>query len=184
MRTDRLVRRLTGAAKNAVVWGAAWGALAFVTMFVMRTLGIVVPAHITALDMLGMAIKFGVVGGITGGAFALFISLAYRGRRLADISPLRFGLGGGLLAGLFVPTLLLTMNFVTGGGALPFSAIGDDMLFSALFGGVAAGGSMWLAQRAAMRADDDSHEPAQLGEGDARMPADAPARERNRERAR
>ena len=177
MTADRLVRRLSGALRNAVVWGVAWGALSFVAMLAMRTIGVVVPAHITALDMLGMAVKFGVVGGITGGAFALFISIAYRGRRLADISVLRFGLGGGILAGLFVPTALWTLNFLTGGGSLPFAAIRGDMIASALFGGVAAAGSMWLAQRAAVQADGD-REPAQLGEGDVRVPAGARAQHR------
>ena len=137
-----------GAVRNAVAWGVAWFALAMVTILVLRTVGVVVPARVTLLDAVGMSIKLGVIGGLAGGAFALLISVLYRGRRLSDISWLRFGVGGGILAGLFVPGFLVAANLLTGDGPIPFSAIRGDMIASALFGGIAAGASMWLAQRA------------------------------------
>jgi hypothetical protein len=147
--SDRTVtRRVAGAVRNAVAWGIAWAALAFAAIIGMRTLGVVVPPWIDWLDALGMSVRIGVMGGITGGAFSLFISQVYRGRRLSQISWKRFGLGGALLAGLFVPTLLVLANLMTGGGLLPFSAIRSDIVLATLFGGIAAGGSMWLAQRA------------------------------------
>lgn len=151
MKDENIGRRVTGAVKNAVVWGVAWTALAFVTILGLRTVGVVVPAWIDWLDALGMSLRLGVMGGITGGAFSLFISQIYRGRRLSEISWARFGVGGGLLAGLFVPTVLLMANLLTGGGVLPFDAIRSDIVIAALFGGIAAGGSMWLAQRAEVR---------------------------------
>jgi hypothetical protein len=151
MKDENVGRRVRGAVKNAVVWGVAWSALAFVTILALRTLGVVVPFWIDWLDALGMSLRLGVMGGITGGAFSLFISQIYRGRRLSEISWARFGVGGGILAGLFVPTVLLMANLLTGGGVLPFDAIRSDIVIAALFGGIAAGGSMWLAQRAEAR---------------------------------
>jgi hypothetical protein len=148
MSDENFVRRVTGAVKNAVMWGVAWTALAFVTILGLRTLGVVVPSYIDWLDALGMSLRLGVMGGITGGAFSLFISQFYRGRRVSEIDWARFGLGGAIVAGLFVPTFLIMANLMTGGGLPRLGAIGDDIVIAALFGGIAAGGSMWLAQRA------------------------------------
>jgi hypothetical protein len=160
MSDENVVRRVTGAVKNAVVWGVAWFALAFAAILGLRTLGVVVPSYIDWLDAMGMAIRIGVMGGITGGAFSLFISQFYHGRRLSQISWTRFGLGGAIVAGLFVPTFLVMANLMTGGGLLPFDAIRGDIVMAALFGGIAAGGSMWLAQRAEAAPDARRRERA------------------------
>lgn len=151
MAIKNIVRRLTGAVKNGVVWGAVWFALAFVTIIGLRTIGVVVPAEIGVLDAIGMAIRVGIVGGITGGVFALFISLVYRGRRLSDISGVRFALGGAIVAELFMLAFFGIITLVSGDG---FPALGDilsDLIIAAVFGGIAAGASMWLAQRAEPR---------------------------------
>ena len=147
MNGENMIRRLGGAVRNAIVWGVAWFGLAFVTILLLRTIGVVVPARVTALDALGMAIKFGVMGGITGGAFSLFISLFYRGRRLSQINWFRFAVGGAVVAGIFVPSFLVLANVLTGGPVPPFDALRGDIIFSALVGGIAAGASMVLAQR-------------------------------------
>ena len=142
-----IARRLTGAVKNAVVWGATWFALAFVTILGLRTAGVVVPAEIGVLDAVGMAIRVGIAGGLAGGAFAGFVSLAYRGRRLSEISPARFALGGAVVAELFMLAFFAIPALGSGDG---FPALGDifgDLIIAAAFGGIAAGASMWLAQR-------------------------------------
>ena len=66
---------------------------------------------------------------------------------LSEISWLRFGIGGAVLAGLFVPSFLQTMNLLTGGGLVPWSLVFDDAVYSGLFGGITAAGTMILAQR-------------------------------------
>lgn len=83
MNIDSIIRRVTGAAKNAVVWGAAWFILAMTVFGVSRVTG-VGPAHVSLLDAIGMSIRVGVMGGITGGAFSAFIGTFYRGRRLSE----------------------------------------------------------------------------------------------------
>jgi hypothetical protein len=137
--------RLRGAFRNALVWGVAWGAFGTAVATTMRIID-KIPLGYALLDGLGMGIRIGVVGAIAGTAFFAFISLAYRGRRLSEISWLRFGVGGAVLAGLFVPSFLQTMNILTGGDLVPWNLVFDDAVYSALFGGITAAGTMILAQ--------------------------------------
>jgi hypothetical protein len=147
MTARNIVRLLTGTAKNGVVWGAAWFTLAFVTLIGLRTIGVMVPPEIGVLDAIGMAIRVGIVGGIAGGAFAVFISLFYRGRRLSEIDWVRFGLGGATVAVLFVLAFFALGNLATGDGFPALDDILSDLIMAAVFGGIAAGASMWAAQR-------------------------------------
>jgi hypothetical protein len=87
------------------------------------------------------------VGALAGAAFSTFISMAYRGKRLSEISATKFGLGGAILAGAFVPAWMQTMSLLTGGGLVPFNLINSDIVMATVFGGVTAFGSMLLAQR-------------------------------------
>ena len=107
-----------------------------------------------------------VMGGLTGGAFSLFISQFYRGRRLSEISWARFGIGGGIVAGLFVPGFLQLANLLTGGGLVPLDAIRGDMIMATAFGGIAAAASMWLAQRAEDPANGSERSIERLDGGD------------------
>ena len=137
--------RLRAMMKNGVVWGGVWGALGTAVAAFMR-LGDNISPPIALLDGLGMGIRIGIVGALAGAAFAAFISVAYRGQRVSEISWKRFGLGGLVLGGLFVPAFIQVMSLLTGGGLVPFSDIAGDMLYSAVFGGITAAGTMKLAQ--------------------------------------
>lgn len=131
--------------KNALTWSVGWGVLGTAWASLHR-LNDNIPFWQAILDGIGMGIRIGIVGGITGAAFAAFISMAYRGKRLSEISWVKFGLGGLILGGLFVPTFLETMSLITGGGWVPLHLVTDDITFSALFGGITAAGTMLLAQ--------------------------------------
>jgi hypothetical protein len=148
MAGKNLLQRLTGAVKNGVVWGVTWFALAFVTIIGLRTIGVVVPAEIGVLDAIGMAVRVGIAGGMAGGVFAAFISLLYRGRRLSEISWVRFGLGGAIVAELFMLAFFAIGNLASGDGFPALEDILSDLIIAVVFGGIAAGASMWLAQRA------------------------------------
>ena len=93
-----------------------------------------------------MGVRIGVVGGIVGAAFAAFITLAYRDKRLSEINWVRFGVGGAIFAGLFLPLFLETMSILTGGGPVAWHLIDGDALMAAVFGGITAAGTMKLAQ--------------------------------------
>ncbi len=164
MTTGNARRLLAGVVRNGVLWGIAWFVLAFVTILVLRTIGVVVPATIGVLDAVGMAIRVGIVGGVVGGVFAAAIRLFYRGRRLSEISPLRFGLGGAIVAELFMLAFFLIANLASGDGFPALANILDDLVIAAVFGGLAAGGSMWLAQRSE-RAETERGDPPSLGAG-------------------
>jgi hypothetical protein len=138
--------RLRGLFRNSMVWGVAWGTFGTGVASVMRLID-GIPFGYALLDGLGMGIRIGFAGAITGAAFFAFISAAYRGKRLSEISWQRFGIGGAVVAGLFVPSFLQTMNLLTGGGLVPWSLLSDDFFLSALFGGITAAGTMIIAQR-------------------------------------
>jgi len=139
-------RRLRAIFKNAVVWGGIWGVLGTAISAVFR-LNDNIPFANAILDGIGMGIRIGVVGGLTGAAFATFIAIAYRGKSLKEISWPKFGLGGAVLAGLFVPTWMQTMNLLSGSGMVPFDLINGDIVMAAAFGGITAAGTMLMAKR-------------------------------------
>ena len=158
-----IIRRLAGALRNGVVWGAAWFGLA---MAGFGVLWLVKDNPVSLLDAIGMSIRIGIVGGLTGGAFAAFISFFYRGKRLSDISPVRFGIGGGIVALAFMMAWLGLGNLLTGGSVPPWQDINSDLFYATLFGGIAAGASMWLAQRAPALSDGGEDELDRLQPGE------------------
>ena len=147
MGTDGSIRRLRGAVGNALVWGAGWFALALSAFAALHVVGMV-PETVSWLDAVGMAIRIAVIGTVSGGAFSTVIGLLYRGRRLSEISPVRFGVAGGVVTGVFVPLFLQAMNLLSGDGMVPMALVLDDAVWTAVFGGVAAGATLRLAQRA------------------------------------
>jgi hypothetical protein len=175
-------RRLRAVFKNVVTWGVSWGILGTAVTSLMRLNDKITFGH-AVLDGIGMGIRIGVVGALTGAAFSAFISVAYRGKRLAQISAARFGFGGALLGGLFVPTWLETMSLLTGGGAVPFRLITDDIVFSAVFSGITAAGTMLLAKRDEARNPVTVHEVLERMENQSLGPGEQAgfaARERSR----
>jgi len=138
--------RLRATFRNSVVWGAIWGTIGTGIAAAMR-LADRIPFGHALLDGLGMGIRIGFMGAIAGAVFFAFMSLAYRGKRLSEISWVRFGVGGAVVAGLFVPFFLQAMNLLTGGAMVPWRLVTDDLVLAAVFGGITAAGTMLIAQR-------------------------------------
>ncbi len=163
-----LLRRLRGALGNALVWAAGWFTAAFGLFTVLKLVG-VAPEGATWEGLVRMAAMVGVMGGLAGTAFATFIGLRYRGRRLSEISWVRFGLGGAVVTGLFVPSFIIVARLIAGDPALPLEALVDDAVLGVVFGGVAAGGSLWLAQRVAPQLPDADRDQLDSPEDAARL---------------
>lgn len=170
-----LPRRLKAVIGNAIVWGGAWflGGLALFTAVLL----IQQPPGRTFFDALGMAIKCGVIGGVAGTIFSTFIALRYQGRKLSEISWVRFAIGGGIVAGLAVPGFLWVMGALTGGAA-SLRLLVDDAVLSAVLGTVAAGASMKLAQAADRMLPGSPDDPEALSDGSG-MPASGKSRRTN-----
>jgi hypothetical protein len=164
MAVGNIIRRLRGALGNALVWGAGWFAAA---VAVFAALGFVGSAHKSAswVVVLTTAIKFGVMGTIAGAAFSTFIGLRYHGRRLTEISWVRFGIGGGIVTGLWVPTFLVVARLLAGDDFLPLGALLANGAVGAVLGGAAAAVSLKLAQLEDTRLPSRSRDQADLLEG-------------------
>jgi hypothetical protein len=146
MPNEKKFPRLRATFRNSLVWGAVWGTFGTVVASVMRLID-KIPFGYALLDGLGMGIRIGFIGAIAGAAFFAFISVAYRGKRLSEISWLRFGAGGAIVPGLFVPAFLQMMNLLSGGPLVAWNLVLDDGLLALFFGGITAAGTMILAQR-------------------------------------
>lgn len=140
-------KRLRGAFRTALVWGAGWAAAGLAVFTILHVTGIV-SEKVSWAQALGVAARFGIVGFVSGAAFSGFVRFVYRGRRLADISWVRFGIAGGVVTAVFVPLFLQAMNMLSGDGMVPWRLVLDDSVLTGVFGAVVAGGSLKLAQRA------------------------------------
>ena len=145
MANENRFRRLRATFRNSLVWGVVWGTFGTAVATVMRLIDKIPFGH-AVLDGIGMGVRIGVMGAIAGAAFFAFISVAYRGKKLSEISWLRFGIGASIVVGLFVPALLQTLNLLSG-ELVTWHLLSDDLVLSAVFGGITAAGTMLLAQR-------------------------------------
>ena len=102
MDAESITRRLRGAIGTAALWGAGWATLGFAAFAALKVTGNLGDS-VRWIDSILVAARFGFIGGIVGSAFSACVGLLYGGRRLSDIRALRFGIGGGIMAGLFVP---------------------------------------------------------------------------------
>ena len=145
----RFLRRLRGAVGNATVWGTAWFGWTL-ALFTTEELFGGLASPFPWLFILKLATIIGVTGSLTGGAFSAFLGFAYRDRSLLEIKVRRFALGGAIIAGLFSPVVAVIAGTLTGTGLASGNLIGVGAM-AALLGGVTAGGTIKLAQRAARK---------------------------------
>jgi hypothetical protein len=152
--TDNRYRGLQAVLRNALTWGIAWavaggGVVAVLSLFAPG------PGAVSLAERLGMTIvsglawgvRFGLAGSVIGTVFSSAIRFGYRGRRLTEISPVRFAMLGAVVAGVGVPLFLQMMNVLSGDGPVAWNLVTDDAAWATLFGTAAAGGSILLARR-------------------------------------
>ena len=95
--TEHRFKSLWPVFRNGLTWAAAWtmigGALVFaVRLFNPRPGLESLPERVGAafFTAAGMGLRFGIAGAVIGTVFSGVVRLGYRGRRLSEISPLRF----------------------------------------------------------------------------------------------
>ena len=155
--------------RNALTWGVAWavaggGLVGVLALFDPAAAGESLPARLGLAALAGgmWGVRFGIAGAVMGAVFSTVVRLGYRGRRLADISPVRFALLGAVVGGVGVPLVLQTMNVLSGDGPIAWGLVLDDAPWATVFGAAAAAGSILLARRGLSRPDqldrvDDRH---------------------------
>lgn len=149
---SQVARRTGAVVRNGVVWGAAWGTAGVGVVSALLLTGNA-PPDATWLKALGLAARIGVVGGMAGMLFALATMLLYRGRRMREMSWVRFGLAGAVVSGLGMPLVLQLLNILSGDGPVAWHLLTDDIPLLAVLGGGAAAAWLWLAQREERRED-------------------------------
>lgn len=143
-----ILRRLRGALGTALTWAAAWFGAGFLFITLNHVLGLIpfrVYTELFLSNALRYATQMAFVGFITGGTFSLYVASTFREKRLEDLSPGRFALGGGLVAVLLTLALL---GVAPGYGVLLLSDIVVPLGMSLLLGGGTGYASIKLAQRA------------------------------------
>jgi MFS family permease len=169
---------------NAVAWSAAW-AIAGGAIFTVLQLFSSDPSIESLPERIGMAlfagvafgVRFGIAGAVIGTIFSALIRWGYRGRRLADINPLKFAVLGAVVGGVGVPLFLQLMNVLSGDGPIAWRLVLDDGPWAAVFGAVAAAGSIVIARRATALPRElhaDELEPPALPSRPAQSTAAAP----------
>ena len=170
MTIDDALRRLRGTLGNALVFGTggvALGATAAAGFAVLSALGIVPGGGFGWVDAAFIATGLGIAGAVSGVGFSLVIGLLGRGRKITELSWLRFGLGGGLAAGVLVPLFLQALNLLSGDGLVPWELVLDDGLRMGVLGSLAAAGSIKVAQiaeRARLRGSPEEDESLEGGD--------------------
>lgn len=160
------LRRLRAIALNGLVWGGAW----FLGVMTMATTANFIDGRGFLVEGWELAVPGGILFAVTGAAFSTVITLVLRGRKLSDLNWLRFGLGGGVVSFLFLPTLVSVLRALDGGGMLPFTKLLGTGALGLMFGGVVAAGTLKLAQLAdAYRPGRSASEP-ELRAGDQMAP--------------
>ncbi len=175
------VRRLRAIALSGFMWGGAW----FLGVMTTATAANLFDGRGLRIDGWELAVPGGILFAMTGAAFSTVITLVFRGRTLADLHWLRFGLRGGIVSFLFLPTLISALRAFNGDGMLGLTKLLGTGALGFVFGGVVAAGTLALAQLAdqrllrrrtrdpALLGDDrtvpaSAHETARIPEGDAR----------------
>jgi hypothetical protein len=141
------VRRLRAIALNGLLWGGAW----FAGVMTLATAANLIDGRGLRIDGWELAVPGGILFALTGAAFSTVITLVLRGRTLSDLHWIRFGLRGGVVSFLFLPTLISALRAVSGDDMLGLPKLLGTGALGFVFGGVAAAGTLKLAQLAHQR---------------------------------
>lgn len=127
---------------NGLVWGGAW----FLGVMTMATTANAIDGYGFRIGGWELAVPGGILFAAAGVAFSTVVTFVLRGRKLSDLNWLRFGLGGGVVSFLFLPTLVSVLRALSGDDMLESTKLLGTGGLGFMFGGVAAAGTLKLAQ--------------------------------------
>ena len=145
-----LLRRIRGALGTSLTWGATWFGATFALLAVVSFFadGRVMPLGDLFPSMVQISGLNALVGCITGGTFSAYNAGNFRARRLEDLRPGRFAIGGILIAVTLTLVVVIWLK-VSAIGELPLlHDLSMPMLLSAALGGFTGFGSLRMAQSA------------------------------------
>lgn len=171
MRT--FLRRLRATAVNAAFWGITWFGIGFVVDLAFRVaFGTLIYDGAPYLwPTFVQALSTGVLGALIGGGFSVFVATNFRRRRVEDVSPGRFALGGALVTMLVVLVAGILMSIeqmVDDVLVRPWALYADVvrvLLVTGGLGGATAYGTITLARRGAALESLDAGSDRLLPEG-------------------
>jgi hypothetical protein len=140
-----IIRRLRGALGVGVVWGVAFSTLA-TTLLLGGLAGGVIPSIVFGpRDVVSVAIRAFVVGGLAGMVFAAALASAERQRTLANLSIKRVALWGFLGAAGVPSILAVAMGAM---GLLPLGVLASSVAAFGAIGGALSIATVRIARRA------------------------------------
>jgi hypothetical protein len=160
------LRRLRAVAMNGLVWGGAW----LLGVMTLATTANLIDGRGFLIEGWELAVPGGMLFAAAGVAFSTVVTLALRGRRLSELHWLRFGLGGGVVSFVFLPALVSVLRAVSGDDMLAFSKLLGTGGLGFMFGGVAAAGTLKLAQLSDRYVPGRSAKVPELPAGDQTAP--------------
>ena len=141
-----ILRRIRGALGNAVVWAVSWVTGGTAVLGLLHLTGLFQLADPSEIFSFFVPV-LGMTGLLTGLAFSGYLPLAYRDHTVLEIRLGRFVLGGAVIAGLICPLIVFLSPLSPELGASMRILIASE-LWTVVFGGVTAGATLRLAQRA------------------------------------
>jgi hypothetical protein len=139
---NALLRRVRGAAGNALAWGLSWFAGGIAVLGTLRATGLL---PVSWSWVLYVSSNLGATGFLTGVAFSIYLPLAYRSKQVADIRVGRFSLQGAAVSALLVPAVTWLARATVGLG-VPIGDLVSFGLTGAVVGGVTSAVTLKVAQ--------------------------------------
>lgn len=142
------LRRLRGALGNGVVWAVSWVAGGTAVLGFLHLTGLFRLADPSEIFSFFVPV-LGMTGLLTGLAFSAYLPFAFRDQDVVEIRSAPFVLGGAVIAGL-ICALIMLLPPLGPEIAGPTRILIASELWSVLSGGLTAGATLKLAQRAPM----------------------------------
>jgi hypothetical protein len=142
-------RRFRGIFGIATTWGIALSTLATASLALGLATGLVPPSIFGARELVAVAVRGLLVGGVAGGLFAWLLAHRERGHSLATLSTRRVALWGFVAAGSLPAILALA----AAGPVLPLGVLVAGTAGFGAIGSLLSTATLRMARRAEARLD-------------------------------